>query len=310
MTISEKGLEIHQVEGGKVNLILDASKIDLFETCPFRFNARYNLRRGLPIRHKNKSLDLGGLAHEGLEKYFLGLKAGAQFDDRMQSCIMKIRELGSDPTVSNVDAEDLQQLLKCVEESCHHWRHEDEHFEILEVESAFAYVLFEDEWLRIIISGKIDLLVNKHGIGREASYTNLPYDHKTYQRDFPVLRTSNQFINYSAACGSNFLIVNRIGLQKTVAPEDKYKRIILSYDPIFIQEWKDNLRDMILNEYLECVRTGIWPRKFTSCLKFNRLCEYHAVCDSSGQEAKVYKLANDYVEAEDWDVTKRLKTDE
>lgn len=296
--------------GGKVNIIVDASKIDLFETCPFRFNVRHNLNLSLPIIHKNRSLDIGGLAHEGLERYYLGLVAGADYADRMQACLQKIRELGSDASVSNIDPEELTHLLNCVEESCDFWRHEDEHLEILAVEQAFAYVLYEDEFVRIIISGKIDLLVNKHGIGREATYRNLPYDHKTYQRDFPVLRTSNQFINYANACESNFLIVNRIGLQKSLKPEEKYKRLILSYDPIFIQEWKDNLTAMMLNEFMECVRTGDWVRKFTSCFKFNRLCEYHAVCDSSGAEAKAFKLANDYVKAEDWDVTKRLKAED
>jgi hypothetical protein len=175
-------------------------------------------------------------------------------------------------------------------------------------------VLFEDDTLRIIISGKIDLLVNFNAIGRNASYERLPIDHKTFERDSMTLRKSNQFINYSAAVGSNYLVVNRIGLQnpnvkKPVPNEDKFKRLPLSYDPIYIQSWKDNLTKMLINEYLGCVAADEWPEKPTSCNKFNRLCEYYAICDSSGEDAKMNKLENEYITAEPWDVTSKLTQD-
>jgi hypothetical protein len=39
----------------------------------------------------------------------------------------------------------------------------------------------------------------------------------------------------------------------------------------------------------------------TSCNKYNRLCEFHEVCDSSGNEAKIYKLEQLFVEKDPWD---------
>lgn len=291
----------------KLNIVLDASKIDLFETCPKRYDIRHNQNKGLPIVQKAKALDLGSLAHEGLETYYKGLAGGAKYPDRMDACLNKIREKSSDSTWSNSDPDEVNQLLKSVEESCEIWRFEDENFEILAVETPFAYVLYEDDTVRIIISGKIDLLVNKRGIGREASYEGLPIDHKTYSRDSMLLRKSNQFINYSHAVGSNYLVVNRIGLQTSIEPSVKHKRIPLSYDPEYIQDWKDNLTKMLLSEYLGCVADNYWPEKPTSCNKFNRLCEYFEVCDSSGQDAKNFKLENNFVDVDVWDVTSKLE---
>ncbi len=95
-------------------------------------------------------------------------------------------------------------------------------------------------------------------------------------------------------------------MQKSLKPEEKFKRLPLSYDPIYINDWKENLKKMILNEYLTCVATGEWPEKPTSCNKFNRLCEYYSICDSSGQDSKDFKLENEYIIAEPWDVTKGL----
>lgn len=295
------------VKSSKANIILDASKVDLFETCPARYNFRYNHNKTLPLVQKAKALDLGTLAHEGLAVYFSLLANEVSYDDRMQATLMKIREFSSNPDISNVDPNEVQTILNAVEQSCDYWRAEDENcLEVLAVETPFAYVLFEDDSVRIIISGKIDLLTNFKGIGRNASYSNLPMDHKTFSRDSMVLRKSNQFINYCNAVGSNYIVINRIGLQKTLKAEDKFKRLPLSYDPIYIQDWKDNLTKMLLNEYLTCIATENWPEKPTSCNKFNRLCEYYSICDSSGQDSKNNKLENEYVDGEIWDVTKGL----
>lgn len=293
---------------GKANIVLDASKTDLFETCPMRYNIRYNLKKG--TTGKAEALDKGSLAHDGLEVYFKQLAAGVSYADRMHNTLMKIRERSSDPANSFLEPEDVNILLSAVEQSCDYWRAEDENsIEVLAVEQPFAYVLYEDEYVRIIITGKIDLLCNFRGIGRNASYPNLPIDHKTFSRDGMVYRKSNQFINYSAAVGSNYLVINRIGLyaeSSKVKAEERFKRLPLSYDPLYIQDWKDNLTKLILNEYLTCVAENYWPEKPTSCNKFNRICEYYEICDSSGQEAKLFKLANNYVDVEEWDVTKKL----
>jgi hypothetical protein len=294
----------------KANIVLDASKIDLFETCPARYNFRHNHNRGLPLIHKAKALDLGSLAHEGLGVYFTLLAENKAYPERIEACLMKIRELSSNPEESNSEPEDVQVLMKAVEESCDYWRAEDENcLGILAVEQPFAYELFSDDSVRIILSGKIDLLVNFTGIGRNASYERLPIDHKTFSRESPLLRKTNQFINYCNAVGSNYIVINRIGLQKTKSAEERFKRLPLSYDPIYIQDWKDNLTKMILNEYLTCVAENFWPEKPTSCNKFNRLCEYYNICDSSGQEAKDNKLENEYILQTPWDVTKNLTSE-
>lgn len=310
MTDDENPIIITNLTKQKANIILDASKIDLFETCPRRYHIRHNLNKTLPIHKKAEALDKGALLHEGFEVYFKALAVGTHYNDRMSASLMKIRERSSDPENSNLESEDINILLSAFEQSCDYWRSEDENcIEVLAVEQPFAYVLHEDDYVRIIISGKIDLLCNYNGIGRNASYKNLPMDHKSFSKDGPIFRKSNQFINYSSAVGSNYLLVNRVGLysEKSKVPiEDRFKRLPLSYDPIYIADWKNNLTKMILNEYLVCVAEDYWPEKPTSCNKFNRLCEYYEICDSSGEEAKIFKLQSNYIDAEVWDVTKGM----
>jgi len=294
----------------KLNIVLDASKIDSFETCPAKYNFRHNLNKIVAPRQlqtKRNALDLGSLAHHGLEVYLKELAIGTHYDHRIQKSLMKIRELASDPDISNSSEDEVNEILKAIEESCDFWRSEDENcLEILAVEEVFAYELFSDNDVRIIISGKIDLIVNYNSIGRGASYKSLPFDHKTFTRESALLRKSNQFINYCNAVKSNYLIVNRIGLQKTKTAEERFKRLPLSYDPDYIKSWRDNLTRMILNEYLTCVAQNEWVEKPTSCNKFNRLCEYYPICDSSGEDSKIIKLETEYIDAPIWDVTEGL----
>src|SRR5947207_334307 len=96
----------------KVNIVLDASKIDLFETCPARYNFRHNHNKTLPLIHKANALDLGSLAHEGLAVYYNMLKEQKEYKDRIESCLMKIRELSSNPEESNSEPEEVAILLK------------------------------------------------------------------------------------------------------------------------------------------------------------------------------------------------------
>ena len=296
----------------KANIVLDSSKIDLFETCPCRYNYRHNLNKDLPINKRAEALDKGTLIHEGFGVYYSLLAQGVKYEDRLEQAKMKIREHSSDPDLSALDPDDVSLILSAAEGSLEYWRAEDENcLEVLAVEQPFAFILYEDDFVRIIISGKIDILCNYHGIGRNASYDNLVIDHKSFSRESITHRLANQFICYSAAAGTNYLWVNRVGLhdpnaKKPKPAEEKFKRLPLSYDPIYIQQWKDNLTNMIRHEYLTCVATDTWPMKPSSCNKFNRLCEFYDICDSSGEEAKAAKLETGYVNVAPWDVTAKM----
>lgn len=294
----------------KLNIVFSASSFDNFQHCKAKFNLSHNLRKGVPITEKAKGMDFGGLAHKGLEVYYAGIRDGIHFSDRMHSTLRAIQAAATNTDQSNVDIEtELPIILKAIEESCDYWRHEDEYFEILAIEEPFDYILFEDDYLRIIISGKIDLLVNKYKSNGELEYANLPLDHKTYQRAFPVDRLNNQFINYCVPVESNFLYYNGIGLQKTLPAIEKFRRIPLSYDKAFIQQWKDNTTKVILNEYLTCMKENHWPMNPTACRKYGRLCEFHPYCDASGEETKAWKLESLYVDREPFDKYKEAEVE-
>ncbi len=268
--------------------------IDTFMTCECKFNYRFNLNKTLPT--KAPQLDRGSILHMGFEGYFNALKNRIEFKERIAISRAAMQK-------ASIETELQDDILERIEavfiESCNVFRDRDEGMEVLAVEQPFSYVLHEDESIRLVMIGKIDLLVNEPG------YVNLPYDHKSYERDYPLDRKANQFCNYTYATGSNYLVVNRVGMQTTIIPVKKHKRVPLSYDPLFLESWKKNVIKWAYR-YLDCVIDKEWPLNTTSCNKYNRMCEYDDVCNASGQEAKSYKLTALYEDSEVWDVSKSL----
>ena len=278
---------------GKVNIVLDASMMDLYQLCEARFNYRHNLNR--VAVQKAKPLDRGSLVHTGLEAYYTHLKKdGYTFATRTMVDAVQLASADTD-----LDVDTSKRVIDVLHEYTAFWKQSDQNVEVIEVERAFSYILHEDEDVRIIMAGKIDLLIN------DDKYHHLPWDHKSYDRDYPTRRMTNQFCNYAIATNSNYLLVNKIGFQTSLAAKDKFKRIPLSYDPLFLEQWKKNTI-LWAHRYLESVATDTWPMNLTSCDKYNRLCEYYEVCDASGEEAKIYKLRADFKTGEVWDVSKRL----
>lgn len=279
----------------KLNLVLDVSMYDTFLMCPRKYQNRY--QRNIHPLEKAKPLDRGTLVHLACETYYEDLKAGIIYQDAVNHALSSVRTAGID---TELEVDEILQVIDVMEEYFDHWRVADQRFQIIEVEKSILYLLHESEEYKLYMSGKIDLIVSDN------QYTNLPWDHKSYDRSFPTTRMSNQFKNYVNALKSNFLVVNKIGFQKTLTAEKKFLRIPLSFDHIYLEQWKQNVIRNI-DHYITCLAENYWPMNETSCDKFNRKCEYFDVCDSSGEEAAEYKLMTMFKQGLPWDVTKGLK---
>lgn len=278
----------------KINIVWDSTLLDAYIHCPCFFDYRHNHCFTTVV--KAKPLDKGGIMHVGFETYYKSLKDKKSFEASLDEALKAIRVALTD---SDLDTAEGERCLVVLEENLLRWRIEDRNWDYIAVESPFSFLLHEDELLRIIMIGKIDLLKsNEH-------YTNLPQDHKTYERDFPLSRLANQFTCYAYATDSNFLVVNRVGFQTSIKPEIKHKRQPLSYDPVFKEQWKQNVIKWAYRYYDSCVDNE-WPMNQTSCFKFNRLCEYHDICETTGNENKIHKLNTSFKVGEKWDVSKVL----
>jgi hypothetical protein len=279
----------------KINIVMDISQFDTFRMCERKYFYRYKLN--LHPLQKAAPLERGTLVHLAAELYYDAIRNGVQYANATVRALSAVRSAGID---SDLDVDDILRVIDVMEEYFDHWRVADQSFQIVDVEKPILYLLHEDDNWRLYLSGKIDLIVSDN------NYTNLPMDHKSYDRQHNTTRMSNQFKNYVNALNSNYLVVNKIGFQKTLKPHEKFLRVPLSFDHLYLEQWKRNVV-AVAHHYVDCLAQEYWPMNETSCDKFNRKCEYLDVCDSSGEEAVQYKLATLYIKGEPWDVTKGLK---
>jgi CRISPR/Cas system-associated exonuclease Cas4 (RecB family) len=282
-------------QSAKLNIMMDASKYDTFLMCPRKYYYRYMLNKH-PLETA-KPLDRGTLTHLAAETYYALLQKKVTYDNAVPAALSAVRSAGMD---TDLDVDEILRVIDVMEEYFDYWRVEDQNWQIVDVEKPFVYLLHESEDWKFYFSGKIDLIISNE------NYTNLPIDHKSYDRAFPIGRMSNQFKNYVNALESSYLLVNRIGYQKTLKPHEKFLRVPLSYDQLIMEQWKRNVI-AVIDHYVMCLVDNYWPQNETSCDKFNRKCEYYDVCDSSGQKAVEFKLMTMFKDGEVWDVTKTLK---
>lgn len=284
------------IPSGKANIVFDMSKYDLFRLCEARYNYRHNLLIGKP--GKDERLDRGTVIHVGQETYYEALKAHKTYEEAVSLALSAIRRVGVIST--DLDNTAIERIIDVMEEYYDYWQVADQGIVIVEVEQPFMYQIFENDDVRLFLAGKIDLVCSDN------IYENEPWDHKSYDRSYEVGRMPNQFKNYALALTSNFLTINLIGMQKTLKPHEKFKRPRLSYDPLILQEWKENVINVLMTNYVTCVTENRWPMNETSCDKYHRRCEYYEICDASGKPAKNWKINSDYISVEPWDVTKAM----
>lgn len=279
----------------KLNIVMDISQYDTFRMCERKYWYRYV--QNLHPLTKAKPLDRGTLVHLACELYYEDLRLGVNYHDAVNKALSAVRTAGID---TELEVDEILRVIEVMEEYFDHWRVADQAFVIKDVEKSILYLLHEAEDWKFYLSGKIDLIVDTN------KDINLPYDHKSYDRSSETTRMPNQFKNYANALNSQYLIVNKIGFQETVPAHQKFKRVPLSFDYIYLEQWKKNVINVI-EHYVQCLVNDYWPLNETSCDKFNRKCEYFDVDDSSGQEAQEFKLVQFFTKGEPWDVTKGLK---
>ena len=124
-----------------------------------------------------------------------------------------------------------------------------------------------------MFEGRVDLVV-------KSSSGMMIVDHKSESRDDGTQKSiSNKFMGY-AYIGSQMgfsLIVcaNRIGIQKTKAPQERFQRSFLSYTQPVLEEWRQSVIYWAKN-IIKCENESYFPPRFVSC----KWCSFKSICET------------------------------
>lgn len=281
-------------------VILDSQLLSNLQRCAARVNFYFNMDLRTP--DKPAALQRGELIHTYLAEYYRArMRSNNSLD--WESCANEAIKIAKPLTASlTLPDTDINNVFRCLEQYVELRKHEP--MEVHFVEEPFALELYknEDEDLRIVYVGVIDLIATLMGQEQKV------YDHKSQSRKSDYLILDDQFEGYATAAQVNMLTVNVIGLQTSVKPEEKMRRVPLSYPPYVLEKWKLHVIYWV-KQYLVYHEHHEWPENHQGCNKFN-LCEFYAVCTSVSDAAKAWKLKSEFIQGEKWDPTKVLNNRE
>lgn len=290
-------------------LNVDSSILNSIQQCAKK--TQYNFIYNLQPHERDEALEKGDLMHKMLEVYYsMLLDAGA---DRNSPLWMElINEAGLHPegfpitkgieaglyfaSKMSIPSAVSEEVIDQFKAYCEYYAHDEWH--PIAVEEVGSRVLYEEPDLKVVYSFKIDMVAEK---GRIIA----PFDHKTGSRRQEPSSLSNQFIGYCYALGTDRIIVNKIGFQKTLKPAERFQRYILTIDKDRITEWIKNSVYWIM-QYAQFQEQDYYPMNLTSCDKYSG-CVFKRVCESD-PDNRAWKLERDFVTVDKWDVAKTLES--
>jgi hypothetical protein len=268
-------------------IALDSQWFNGIQNCPQKL--KYQLLDSLQPHVKPAPLDRGDLLHVIMDAYYKCRMEtpSTKHKDNLAQALEKGRLHSVD---LDLPAEEITAVMKFTAESLDF--HQSDGWMPVAVEQPFSYTLYEDPSLLIISTGVIDLVVDIKGIGLTV------VDHKSSSRVSSPSPLSNQFMNYCYGTRTLRAVINQIGFQKTVPAEQKYRRIVLSYQQPVLDEWKEDTIFWV-KFGLNLVEQDRFPKNLTSCDKYAG-CIYQSIC-ATIPEARAWKIGVNFHAGKPWD---------
>ena len=161
-------------------------------------------------------------------------------------------------------------------------------------EKYLSKVLYESDELTILYDGVVDWFVDTE-IGPAIA------DHKFRSRDQPFYELNDQMIGYAFLAETNLVYEDRVGLQKTLPVEKRFKRYLARFNEQIINDWKLSATRRIIR-YVNAVGTDYFEPNFSNCQIGYGPCTFHGVCKSENPEEV---LKAEFTRREPWDPMKK-----
>lgn len=289
---------------------VDSTILNSIQLCARK--TKYNFVDSITLPEKAEPLERGDLLHKMLEFYYgyIGecLDSNSEVakfvsemrlppsklkhDDLVQACEILAGYFASK---MSLPSEEVASVIYQFKEYAKFYEHDD--WRPLAVEGVASKLLYEDDEVQFLYNGKVDLIA-EHGNIR------MPWDHKHSQRRQTPSSLSNQFRGYAWLLDMDYVLVNKIGFQKTLKPQERFTRDILTYSKSQLDEWRENT--IWWCGFLDqCLQTGNFPMNLTSCDKYSG-CIFQNLCERD-PSSREWVMERDYKTQPKWDVAQILE---
>lgn len=304
-TVNETDLQeaVEIIPGGKKNVILDATILSTLMACPrladFRFN--HNL---VSINGKSNSLECGSLVHVFLEYFYKSLIGGVKREQAIgfafaaaelyiKGCPQCTDFIATEeipkpicghkpnefPGMQNTPKESegyktgWHYVLDTCQQYVDFWR--NDHWVPLEIECVKGEILYEDDEIRIMWKAKFDYI-------GDTNQDILSMDHKTMKQRRNTNSMNNQFMGQCLLLKTRKVMINKVGFQSSLKPEEKFIRTPVNYTAERLFEWQSETLPYYAKLLLMYAETGHFPPNFTHCEgKYGDCAFYENVCSGN-----------------------------
>lgn len=186
------------------------------------------------------------------------------------------------PPESNDYVTGWKYVLQTCEQYFEH--HKNDYWIPLEVETVKREVLYEDDDIRIMWKAKLDLTVDTN----QGIY---PVDHKTMKQRRETKSLNNQFIGQCLMMKTRNVIINKIGFQTSLKPEEKFTRSVISYSSDRLMEWQSEILPYWAYQLIQYNESEHFPPNFSNCEGKYGDCIFSKICESDrGMREEELKL--------------------
>ncbi len=261
--IEQEAPIVVEKEGKWTTLLVDSQLLSAFMKCPRYFHYRFN-RHLVPVGGPGPSLNKGILTHYGLAKYYDNFKEKM---DWKNSAHLALKDTRAKAPELDLGADDCLLVYRTLEEYFDYRKNDI--FEVLGTEIVFRKIIYEEFPLRVVTTGRIDLVTREF----QSSIT-IPYDHKSEAQAWYYSATSNQFKIYALACDSPKLIVNRIGFQKSKTIQERFKRDEIFFAPGVLDEFRNVIVPYYAQKLLIAWSEDFFEPNYSACIQGNFGCMF------------------------------------
>jgi len=319
--------------GGKTNIVLDATVFTAIMNCARYVDLRFN-HNFVAIGGKSNSLECGSIVHTFMEFYYRNLMNGmskakafgfaiaaaelyiqgcphcsnfiATEQQSKPSCNHKPNQFPGTPnTPREPDTNNPREKYKIgwqwVLDTCDQYamHYINDHWKTLLVEEVQSETLYEDDEIRILWKAKLDWLV-------DTNQYMAPVDHKTMKQRRDTLSLNNQFMGQCLVTNSSRVIINKIGFQKSLKPEEKFERKVLGYDIQRLIEWRTEILPYYAKLLLMYAETGHYPPNFTNCESKYGKCSFCSVCEANPDDRERV-IKDSFTLGEEWNPSNEIE---
>jgi len=275
-------------------LALDSQILDAIQKCPFY--TYLNFLKNYRLNEVAAPLERGDLGHTLLEVYYKLLQKGYAWNDAVEQAAIVGREHYQK---LNLNLQESEWIIKNFYDYTEYYKHDG--IKVLGVEESFSFIIHDSDELTVVYEGKIDLHADFPVLGPSV------YDHKWRSRQAEYIGLDNQLIGYAIAINTGMVYINEVGLQKTYAPEKRFRRVAIPIGDGVKERWLKNT--IFWAKILDnSIQDNVWPQSHlktppagvSQCVA----CNYNKICSSANEEEMARKIEDNYHIGERWSAHK------